>query len=352
MTRRLRVAVIGAGWYAAENHIPALTRRPEIVLDGVCRLGTEELERVRSHFGFAFASQDYRDVLARKPQAVIVASPHALHYVHARDALEAGAHVLCEKPMTLDPAEAWDLAARAERLGRHLLVANGFNYLPRLDTVRRWLLNGEIGAIEQVNCQFTSATRAVFSGDVGFQRWQNSFFRPARSTWQDPQGGGGFAYGQLSHSAALMFWITGLSAVEVSARSFPHEGIDLHDAAVIGFDNGAIGSLFGGAGVPEGGRARLRLSVAGTKGIVDLDVDLDRCEMHRDDGTVRRLRLNPREWAYSCLGPVDALADLALGRGTNRSPAEVAAKTVELIAALRRSAQSAGEKLRIERPSC
>ncbi len=348
---RLRVAVIGAGWYAAENHIPVLARRPEVTLDGVCRLGADELERVRAHFGFAFASQDHREVLARKPDAVVVASPHALHYEHARAALEAGAHVLCEKPMTLDPGEAWDLKARAERLGRHLLLANGFNYLPRLDEVGRWVSAGEIGAIEQVSCQFSSATRPVFSGDTGFKRWQHTFFRPARSTWQDPEGGGGFAYGQLSHSAALMFWITGLRAAEVSARTFRHQGIDLYDAAAISFDNGAIGSAFGGACVPEGGRARLRLSIGGEKGIIDVDIDLDRCEMHLHDGTVRKLPVAPGEWTYSCVGPVNSLVDLALGKGVNLSTAEVGAKTTELIAAILQSAKSGGDKVRIAVPS-
>ena len=50
---KLRAAVIGAGWYAAANHIPVLAGRNDVVLDGVCRLGTDELARVRDHFGFA-----------------------------------------------------------------------------------------------------------------------------------------------------------------------------------------------------------------------------------------------------------------------------------------------------------
>jgi len=334
--------VIGAGWYAAETHIPALARRTEVALDGVCRLGTSELARVRDHFGFAFASEDYRDLLARKPDAVVVASPHAMHYEHARAALEAGAHVLCEKPMTLDPAQAWDLKQRAERLGRHLLIANGFHYLPRLDEVARWVRDGAIGAIEEVSCRFSSATRPVFSGDVGFERWKHSFFRPARSTWQDPDGGGGFAYGQLSHSAALLFWITGLRAAQVSGRTFRHAGIDLHDAAAITFDNGAIGTVHGGASVPEGGRARLRLSVAGEKGIIDLDLDLDRCELHLHDGTSRKLELAAGEWVYKGAGPANRLVDLASGHGENLSTAEVGAKTTELIEAILRSAKAGG----------
>ena len=131
--QKLKAAVIGAGWYGAENHIPVLSRRPEVVLDGVCRLGAAELEKVKSHFGFAFASEDYREVLARKPDIVVVSTPHQHHYAQARDAIEAGAHVLCEKPLTLDPAEAWDLVARARRSRRHLLIANGYQYMPHTE---------------------------------------------------------------------------------------------------------------------------------------------------------------------------------------------------------------------------
>jgi len=345
--QRIRVSVIGAGWYAAENHIPVLRRLAGVELDGVCRLGADELRRVRDHFGFAFASEDYRDVLARRPDAVIVASPHALHHVHARDALEAGAHVLCEKPMTVAPADAWDLVHRAQRLGRHLLIANGYHYLPKFDEVARLVRGGAVGAIEQVSCQFCSATRPVFAGAVGFARWNNAFFRPARSTWQDPAAGGGFAYGQLSHSIALMLWLTGLRCTGVSARCFMHEGIDLHDAATVTFDNGAVCSVFGGASVPENGRARLRLSIAGSKGIADIDVDLDRCKFALHDGSLREIPLAPGEWNYHCAGPVERLIDLSRGTGENLSPGDVGAKTIELIEALVRSAKSDGQTIMI-----
>ncbi len=80
----LRAAVLGAGWYAAQNHVPVLKSRPEVVLDGVSRLGAEELERVKSHFGFA--SEDVDAVLARKPDIVVVVTPHQLHYRLAKAA--------------------------------------------------------------------------------------------------------------------------------------------------------------------------------------------------------------------------------------------------------------------------
>lgn len=59
---------------------------------GVCRLGPEELARVKDHFGCRYATEDC------ELDAVIVSLPHTRHHEHARAALEAGLHVLCQKP--------------------------------------------------------------------------------------------------------------------------------------------------------------------------------------------------------------------------------------------------------------
>ena len=207
---KIRAAVIGAGWYGAQNHIPTLAARPEVALDGVSRLGPPELARVKDHFGFAFASEDYREILARRPDIVVISSPHHLHYEHAAAAIEAGAHVLCEKPMTLDPGQAWDLVDRARARGVHLLLVNGYQYLPHLPGLRNAIRDGEIGPIEHAMVSFISATRDVFHGDRGLNSWQTTFFRPDLATWQDPSRGGGFAWGQMSHAIPLLLWLTGL----------------------------------------------------------------------------------------------------------------------------------------------
>lgn len=346
----LHAAVIGAGWYAAQSHIPTLASRSDVVLDGVCRLGTEELERVRAHFGFRFASQDYRDVLVRKPQIVVVASPHAQHYEHCMAALEAGAHVLCEKPMTLDPAQAWSLEGAAQAAGRSLLLANGYHYLPGVAQVRQAILDGAVGRIEHVACSFVSATRAVFEGGVGLARWQSSFFRPSRSTWQDPAHGGGFAYGQLSHSVALALWLTGLQAQAVSAHNFTVDGNDLCNTASVACGGSAVMSLSGAAAMPEGQRALLRLLVTGNEGVLEMELDRDRAVVHRHDGAHRSFDIAPGDWGYHCEGPVHALVDLAQGRGTNLTPGAIGAATTSVIAALVASAKGAGRSVNVFQP--
>jgi predicted dehydrogenase len=341
----LKVSVIGAGWFGAQNHIPVLASRPEVTLDGVCRLGAAELERVRAHFGFPFASEDYRAILARRPDAVVVATPHHLHYEQARAALEAGCHVLIEKPMTLDPAQAWDLVARAQAAGRHLVVANGYHYLPHLDSVRAALAEGAVGTIEHVLGTFVSATRAVFEGEVGMKRWETTFFRPDRSTWQAPEQGGGFAYGQLSHSLAMLLLLTGLEPEAVCGRTFDRNGVDLCDAAIVRFAGGAIAALSGAAATPEGERGMLRFVITGTQGVLELEFDRDRAVLRRLDGGRRTWDIAPGEWVYTCEGPVHALVDLALGRGVNRSPGAIGAATVGMIAALLASARQDGREV-------
>lgn len=340
--RPLRAAVLGAGWYAAQNHIPALKARPEVVLDGVNRLGAGELERVRDHFGFAFASENFEDVLARRPDIVVVATPHQLHYQQARAALESGAHVLCEKPMTLDPAEAWELVRIARERDRHLLVANGYQYLPRVDELRRRIADGAVGSIEHVMASFISVTRDVFHGDRGLDQWQTTFFRPEKSTWQDPAQGGGFAYGQMSHCLALMFFLTGLVPESVAAQTFGLDAVDLANAGALRLSNGAVASISGAAAMPQGNRGLMRLFIAGSEGVLTAEFDRDWCEIRRNDGTVERLDLAPGDWVYNCRGPVDALVDLALGRGANLSSGHIGAATTATIAAMLDSARAGG----------
>ena len=76
-----------------------------------------------------------------------------------------GAHVLVEKPFTIDPADAWDLANTAKRLGLHLLVAFGANYQPMIRGAKQLMAtDGGIGEVEHVMIHMASAIREAFRG--------------------------------------------------------------------------------------------------------------------------------------------------------------------------------------------
>ena len=73
------------------------------------RKGRDALESIGERFGFSHLSEDYRDALDQGLDAVVVASRLVCTTNNAKAAMESGADVLCEKPFTVDPADAWDL---------------------------------------------------------------------------------------------------------------------------------------------------------------------------------------------------------------------------------------------------
>ena len=95
--RKIRFGFIGAGWWATANHMPILAKRDDVELTAVCRLGKSELQQVKEQFGFPFATESAEE-LVNVPglDAVVVSSPHTLHYEHARLALQRGLQVMGE----------------------------------------------------------------------------------------------------------------------------------------------------------------------------------------------------------------------------------------------------------------
>ena len=108
MAEKVRIGVIGAGWWATAVYIPRLARRPDVELAAVTRRSPAELEQVREKFGYKFATTDFRELVEQPLDGVVVTSPHSLHFEHAKAALEHGLHVMVDKPFTLRASEAWD----------------------------------------------------------------------------------------------------------------------------------------------------------------------------------------------------------------------------------------------------
>lgn len=128
--KRLRVAIIGCGHVAQWLHIPYLRElddRYEIV--AACDISPRLVERVGSFFGIVGRYTDYQRMLEEiHPDICLIATVD--HYPPAIAAVEAGAHILVEKPMCLLLSEAEHLAARAEELGRVVQVGYHKRYDP------------------------------------------------------------------------------------------------------------------------------------------------------------------------------------------------------------------------------
>jgi predicted dehydrogenase len=346
MSSKLRLGVIGAGSWAIASHLPNFAARDEVEFVGVARKGSDALARVKDQYGFRVASEDYRDVLEAGVDIVLVSSPTGLHHEHAKAAMEAGAHVLVEKPFTIDPADAWDLVETGERLGRHIVVAFGWNYKPMVREMRRLMVERGIGEVEQLTVHMASVTRELLS-NTGAYPDADPDTVPEQATWTDPRiSGGGYGQAQLSHALGLALWLTGLRADAAFAlMSAPlNAPVELHDAISVRFDNGAIGTVAGGsAHLGAGGnKHQLEVRAIGSDGQVLCDVEREAAWLWRDGGdTDLRLALEDGDGAYDCDGPPNTLVDLALGKDVvNQSPGELAARTVELLDAAYRSASS------------
>ncbi|HEY8581628.1 MAG TPA: Gfo/Idh/MocA family oxidoreductase [Capillimicrobium sp.] len=344
---KLRLGVIGAGSWAIASHLPNFAARSaDVEFVGVARKGTDALARIKDQYGFAVASEDYRDVLDAGVDIVLVASPTGLHHEHAKAAMEAGAHVLVEKPFTIDPGDAWDLVDTAARTDRHMVVSFGWNYRPMVREMKRLMDERGIGEIEQMSVTMASVTRDLLSNRGAYPD-ADADTQPEQATWTDPRvSGGGYGQAQLSHALGLALWLTGLRASEVFAlMSAPLDApVELHDAISIRYDNGAIGTLSGGSCHEGAGNNKHQLEVRaiGDAGQVLCDVEREAAWLWRDRGdTDLRLALEPDAGLYDCDGPPNALVDLALGKDVvNHSPGELAARTVELLDAAYRSAGS------------
>lgn len=346
---KVRLGFIGAGWWATVNHMPQLKQRNDVEFAAVCRLGKEVLQQVQNEFGFAFATEDYRELLAQPLDGVVIASPHRLHYEHAYAALEAGLHVMVEKPMTLRAEDAWRLVELARRNGLHLLVPYGWHYKPFVQTAKQWMEQIGVGKIEYVLCHMASPILELLAGngDVPAQ-WTPTLARPDTTTWQVKEYGGGYAHGQITHSAALMFWLTGLRAAEVSAlTTAPDSRVDMYNAATVRFSDGAIGVISGAATLPDGSKYQVDVRIFGSEGVLLLDVERERAELRRRDGQVLQIEVPAGEGDYSCETPPHRFVDLIQGKGHNDSPGEVAARSVELVDALVRSADAAGKMVKV-----
>jgi predicted dehydrogenase len=274
---------------------------------------------------------------------VIVATPHRFHFEVARAALEHGAHVLVEKPLTIRPADARALVELARARGRELIVGYPWHWNPHMLELRARIEAGAIGTIEHVSCLFASTARDLYRGDVEVLRDVLGYplAAPDDSTYSDPAlSGGGQGQTQLTHSAALLFWLTGLRATSVSAMTAGFElGVDLVDALAVQLDNGAIASLSSTGSLSAGYEDILEYRVFGSEGHLLIDPGLSIATIARRGRPAVSLPPLPADERYLEDAPARNLVELCAGRGVNGSPGELGAQVVELIDAMYRSAE-------------
>ena len=136
--RKVRIGVVGTGWWATCTHLPALTARPEVDLVALCDRDPERLRLSAEAFHVGKTYTDFRRMLARERlDGVVVATAQPAHYEVAQTALVAGCHLLCEKPMVLSVSHAQELIELANRQGRAIVMSYPWNYTAHTQRARQ-----------------------------------------------------------------------------------------------------------------------------------------------------------------------------------------------------------------------
>jgi predicted dehydrogenase len=261
--------------------------------------------------------------------------------LHAAEALERGLPVLCEKPMCLKSSEAAHLASLVEMKVVPFLIPYGWNYTQIARVAKEAVDEGVIGEIEHVLCHMGSPLRDLLSGSGAWVA-EHSMLKPNQDTWSDPSAGGGFAHGQLTHALGLMYWITSLELSEVAAfvgRST--RGSDLYSSMACRFTSGATGMLGGAGTVPSHSPFQVDVRVFGSKGMILIDVERPRLEIHLNSGRTIQEQIDQKPGAYECVQPLRTFISLVQGEtAENRSPVWLGKRVVDTLEASLLSAET------------
>jgi len=142
------VGIIGTGGVCAYGHFPAMEHAQGAELLALCDVNKEACEENARLHGVSRTYCDYHELLCDdRIDAVIVATPNHLHKLVAIDALEAGKHVLCEKPMALNASDAAEVLAAARRADRKLMIDFTHRFWNRSLKLKEALLAGKLGDI-------------------------------------------------------------------------------------------------------------------------------------------------------------------------------------------------------------
>ena len=229
---RARIGVIGAGFWASTSTCRSSATTPTSSSSGGCAGTCKGSRRSGNEFGLEVATSSVVDLLAEGVDGVVVSSPHALHRDPAVAALEAGAHVLVEKPMTVTVGRrASQLAAASAAAERTVGVAHGWNY-QRLTTWAKDLLLEERPSVPSRRSPgyMSSCLTDLFSGRAGYALLDVGGFpvEAETDTWAKADAGGGYLYGQLCHLLALGLWLVPNEPEDVFARThLLGNGVDL-----------------------------------------------------------------------------------------------------------------------------
>jgi predicted dehydrogenase len=241
---KVKLAILGCGGMAG-GHARRFAAHPDVDVVALCDVNEEIvngfIERNLKEYEpkpqvFTDAAQMYA---IAKPDAVVIVTPHTMHFEHAMQALEAGCHILMEKPMVTDSGQAHELAKKVEETGKVFVIGYNTPCTPVFSYIRDAIRSEKFGKLELV------------SGWLS-QDWR----RATIGTWrQKPElSGGGQMYDSGAHLFNSLVWTVEqpVEAVQAFVDNMDTP-VDINGTANIRFKNGVLATIMISGNCPANG---------------------------------------------------------------------------------------------------
>ncbi len=279
MPKRLRTAVIGTG-FVGRVHVEAIRRLGFVDIAAIVDVNLSQAQKYADEFGAEKALADYKEVLADPTiDAVDICTPNAYHAPIAKAALEAGKHVMCEKPLATSAAAAAELVSLASAKKLRNCTCHNLRYYPQVQNMRQIAQSGELGDILVIQGTY-SQDWLLFNTDYSW-RIETKDNGPSRTVADIG-----------SHFCDMAEHITGLRITEVcadlsifhktrlkpkgqieafagktlSADDYTEYPVDTEDfGAVLFRTNGRARGAYTASQVSSGRKNRLNIEIYGTK---------------------------------------------------------------------------------------
>lgn len=202
MSNKVRVGLVGTSWYADMIYLPALRSHPQAEVAALCGRDQSRAGELAAKYNVPRVFSDYREMIAAgELDAVIVAVPDDLHYAVTLAALAAGRHVLCEKPLAGNTAQAHEMYTAAQAAGVKHMVAFTYRWMPFFQYAHDLIAQGVVGRLYHAEFRYLSG-----------------FARGGEYAWRyDGQRANGILGDLGAHMIDLARWLVG-EITQVSAQ--------------------------------------------------------------------------------------------------------------------------------------
>lgn len=277
MKRKLRMGMVGGGPGAFIGIVHRMAARLDGQIELVCGTFSSDPKKSKACGEELFLADNriygsYQEMFDKEKALpenermdfVSIVTPNHMHYPVAMAALDAGFHVVCDKPMTISIQEAKSLADKVESTGLLFCLTHNYTGYPMVKHAKEMIANGEIGKIRRVVVEYPQGWMASLLEESGNKQ----------ATWRtDPaKAGASFTMGDIgSHCANLAEYVTGLKIDKVCAdltAFVPGRALDDDGSVLLRFNEGAKGVLWA-SGIAVGEENGLNIRVYGEKGSVE-----------------------------------------------------------------------------------